>query len=70
MTEGDQKEMELLKRELDRFTELQVHIHRIAQECETDSGQNLCVKLMDFISLRMNTLAEDSSYEKLNRKNN
>jgi len=70
MTKEEKAQRELLKRELDRFTELQVHIHRIAQECETDSGQNLCVKLMDFISLRMNTLAEDSSYEKLNRKNN
>ena len=59
MTKEEKAQRELFKRELNRFSHLQLQLHKLHKECETDQGLLMTVKLMDYISSEMSLIAKD-----------
>jgi hypothetical protein len=68
MTKAQKQHVDMLNRELDRFVMLQVYIKNLKEDCETEDGQNACVKVMEYINNQINLLANRVSYENENPK--
>jgi hypothetical protein len=68
MTKAQKQHVEMLNRELDRFAKLQVYLKHLKEDCETEDGQNACVKVMEYVNDQINLLANRVLYEKESSK--
>jgi hypothetical protein len=68
MTKAQKQHVDMLNRELDKFVMLQVYLKDLKEDCETEDGQNACVKVMEYVNDQINLLANRVLYEKESSK--
>ena len=59
MTKEEREEKETLTREIDRFSNLLFKIHKLHNECETEQGLLISLKLMDYVSREIGAIAKE-----------
>jgi hypothetical protein len=59
MTKEEFNEREVLRRELNRFTPLQLELSNLQRECETERGKTACAKLMNYISSQITLFSQE-----------